>query len=202
MKELEMRLRLRNNRLVKYREALGMGQRQMAEAIGINHSFYNGFETLRVSPVTVGGGWTIGALAIARFHGVSPDVLWPAGVLAVVAPTQTREVDSADLVLPGSAEVPLLPDASLESQEERSLLASVLSELSLREQRVLERRYGLNGNQESMLQEIGDEMDLSRERIRCIESKAICRVRRKLIEARDRDEAIFVADGEEAPRGR
>ena len=63
----------------------------------------------------------------------------------------------------------------------------ILRTLPAREKKVIEMRYGLNGNLEMTLEDIGDMMGVGRERIRQIEAKALRRLRhptraRKLVE--------------------
>ena len=53
-----------------------------------------------------------------------------------------------------------------------------LTELPERERRVLELRFGLTDDQPKTLREIGEIMDLSRERVRQIESRALNKLRR------------------------
>jgi RNA polymerase primary sigma factor len=57
-------------------------------------------------------------------------------------------------------------------------LRDALSELPERERRVLELRFGLIDDQPKTLREIGEVMDLSRERVRQIESRALNKLRR------------------------
>ena len=61
---------------------------------------------------------------------------------------------------------------------EQDLVAQLLSKLSLREQQVLTMRYGLEGGNEKTLREIGDKLNVTRERIRQLEIEAIHRLRR------------------------
>ena len=49
----------------------------------------------------------------------------------------------------------------------------VLSSLSPREERVLRMRFGIGVNNDHTLEEVGKEFDVTRERIRQIEAKAI-----------------------------
>jgi len=56
-------------------------------------------------------------------------------------------------------------------------LWQALSELSYRERRILELRFGLNGEQPLTLEQVGKEFDLSRERIRQIEKEALEKLR-------------------------
>ena len=60
---------------------------------------------------------------------------------------------------------------------EREELRTVLANLSEREQRVLELRFGLVGDRPRTLEEVGREFRLTRERIRQIEAKALSKLR-------------------------
>ncbi len=59
----------------------------------------------------------------------------------------------------------------------REHVHSVLHELPPRESRVLKLRYGLSGERMHTLAEIGDKLNLSRERVRQIEARALRRLR-------------------------
>lgn len=65
------------------------------------------------------------------------------------------------------------PDEALQYELLREHLESCLKVLSPRECRVIEMRFGLHHRRSHTLQEIGDEFDLTRERIRQIEEKAL-----------------------------
>jgi RNA polymerase sigma factor (sigma-70 family) len=71
-----------------------------------------------------------------------------------------------------AADVELLHEAALD-QLRRAML-----ELGPREREVMELRFGLGGQEASTLQEIGDRLGLSRERVRQIESRAKDKLRR------------------------
>ncbi len=79
----------------------------------------------------------------------------------------------------------LLEQTVLPDTDERVLnksfmhaLADALADLPERERRVLELRFGLKDDQPKTLREIGEILDLSRERVRQIESRAINKLRR------------------------
>ena len=59
----------------------------------------------------------------------------------------------------------------------RNHLASVLGELNPRERAVIERRFGLSGEDPHTLEQVGDALGLTRERIRQIEAKALAKLR-------------------------
>ena len=57
-------------------------------------------------------------------------------------------------------------------------LKNALSQIGDRERMILEMRYGLSGSTPMTLQEIGNKLNLSRERVRQLEERAILRLRR------------------------
>ncbi|PAV24530.1 hypothetical protein CF392_15770 [Tamilnaduibacter salinus] len=69
------------------------------------------------------------------------------------------------------------PDALLEPRDQRRIVSDILSHLTVREQDVLSRRFGLNRPEPETLQIISDQLGLSRERIRQIEKRALERLR-------------------------
>ena len=58
-------------------------------------------------------------------------------------------------------------------------LRAVMTRLGDRERRILEMRYGLNGEEPSTLDEVGREFNVTRERIRQIEARAIEKLRQR-----------------------
>ena len=62
-----------------------------------------------------------------------------------------------------------LPDELAEVELRKETLREILATLSSRERRVLELRYGLNGEHPRTLDEVGQTFNVSRERIRQIE---------------------------------
>lgn len=69
------------------------------------------------------------------------------------------------------------PDKKVIDDSLREALNSVLETLTPSEREILRMRFGLNGNKPMSLQQIGDKFNLSKERIRQIEKKAIRRLR-------------------------
>jgi RNA polymerase primary sigma factor len=69
------------------------------------------------------------------------------------------------------------PDEVAETQLRKDALKRVLGTLSLRERRVLELRYGLNGEHPRTLDEVGRTFNVTRERIRQIENQCLKKLR-------------------------
>jgi RNA polymerase primary sigma factor len=74
------------------------------------------------------------------------------------------------------------PDDAIDRDRIAPDLGDLFSDLPRREQQVLRWRFGLGGERPHTLQEIGDRLDLSRERIRQIESAALAELRRRVEE--------------------
>jgi RNA polymerase primary sigma factor len=74
-------------------------------------------------------------------------------------------------------ETALLPEEAAEQALRRDTLKQVLCSLSPREQRILELRYGLDGEQPRTLDEVGRAFNVTRERIRQIENQCLKKLR-------------------------
>jgi RNA polymerase primary sigma factor len=82
-----------------------------------------------------------------------------------------------------------LPDELAETALQREALRTILSALSERERRVLELRYGLDGQQPRTLDEVGRAFNVTRERIRQIEHQGLKKLRALADAQRVRDVA-------------
>jgi RNA polymerase primary sigma factor len=82
-----------------------------------------------------------------------------------------------------------LPDEAAEAALRRESLREILSTLSQRERRVLELRYGLDGQQPRTLDEVGRTFNVTRERIRQIEHQSLKKLRALAEAAQVRDVA-------------
>src|ERR671913_2257266 len=70
-----------------------------------------------------------------------------------------------------------LPEEAAEDVLRKDALGRILRTLSSRERRVLELRYGLNGEQPRTLDEVGRAFNVTRERIRQIENQSLKKLR-------------------------
>ncbi len=183
MKELELTLRVRNNRLKERRDALGMTQAELADAAGVSLSAYQELEGLRRSAQVSGDGccrWRDIALQLARFHCVEPAELFPPSVLTINTPVATRRINGDDLFpLLSQHQERLLegPDVAHDRDELREQVRLALASLRPREAEVLRQRFGLDGGEERTLEQVGAALEVGPERIRQIEAGALRRLR-------------------------
>lgn len=81
----------------------------------------------------------------------------------------------------------LSPDRAAARELLRDYVNSAMMELSPREQKILEMRFGLTDGVSHTLEEVGKEFDVTRERIRQIEAKALEKIQANPIIAKLRD---------------
>jgi RNA polymerase primary sigma factor len=106
---------------------------------------------------------------------------------------QVHEETGSSLKDSLAAPVASSPSESVESKQVRSLLLAMVSTLGSRAASVLRRRFGLDDGKERTLEELGAEMNVTRERVRQIEAKALDRLRHPL-RAKLLQELFFPAD--------
>ncbi len=72
------------------------------------------------------------------------------------------------------------PELVLHNSEIEGWIKTWLDELSERQRRVIERRYGLNGMDVATLEQLAVELGVTRERVRQIQSEALDKLRARL----------------------
>ena len=112
------------------------------------------------------------AMSAARVERALSIVREPASLDAPVG--EDGDATLGDLIEAPNA---LDPQAVAEASALRQCLAEALSSLSEREQRILRMRFGIGGNAEHTLAEVGEVFGLTRERIRQIEASALAKLR-------------------------
>ncbi len=76
----------------------------------------------------------------------------------------------------------LTPEEFADNESRKEVLNYLLSTLTARESEVIRKRYGLDDNRPKTLEEVGRDYNVTRERIRQIESKAFKQLRKKKAE--------------------
>jgi RNA polymerase primary sigma factor len=79
------------------------------------------------------------------------------------------------------------PQEELIDTEMRDEIHSILSVLDEREQHIMRKRFGFDGEETYVLQQIGEELNISRERVRQIEAQALRKLRSAARKRRLRD---------------
>lgn len=69
------------------------------------------------------------------------------------------------------------PQDTLLGNEMRSAVESLMSYLDERERTIMRKRFGFDGEDTYVLQQIGEELNISRERVRQIEAQALRKLR-------------------------
>ena len=70
------------------------------------------------------------------------------------------------------------PEESAANQILKEQLSEIIATLSDREQKIIRLRFGIGGGRPHTLEEVGNEFDVTRERIRQIEAKALSKLRK------------------------
>ena len=118
----------------------------------------------------------IGAAAGMTAGRVRDILLACRGTLSLEAPVgDDPDCHLGDLVPDGQVEEPMECAAR---QTLRAEVAGLLAQLSSRERRILQLRYGLGNREPLTLQQVGREVGLTRERVRQIEGEALDKLRR------------------------
>src|SRR6202041_2236379 len=94
--------------------------------------------------------------------------------VSLQSPIGEEESDLGDFIEDADAVVPIEAAAFIMLQDQ---LDRVLCELSDREQRIIQLRFGLSDGHPRTLEEVGREFGVTRERIRQIESKTLAKLR-------------------------
>jgi len=94
--------------------------------------------------------------------------------VSLQSPIGEEDSDLGDFIEDADAVVPMEAAAFIMLQEQ---LEDVLDSLSLREQRIIQLRFGLTDGHPRTLEEVGREFGVTRERIRQIESKTLAKLR-------------------------
>ncbi len=75
------------------------------------------------------------------------------------------------------------PEHHLEQAEIEARIAEWVARLSDKQRRVIERRYGLNGGEVATLEDLANDLGITRERVRQIQLEALSQLRRQLVRA-------------------
>ena len=182
VKEYRLDLKIRNNLILQRMEEAGYKTvTAFCRATGLDRGSLDGLLKLRKSPMSRRqGDWLPVVRKIADALGVLPEELFTGDQIERPIPKNVAEmrIDAHDLMALGAGELPpALPSEIYDLVELRSIVDELLTTLTPREADVLRRRFGIGDGIEYDLEEVGKAFNVSRERIRQIESKALRKLR-------------------------
>ena len=184
MKDYRVMVTVKNNKLLSAIEDAGFSSvSEFSRAFSINESEVGRLLNIKKSPLKPSGELTVTAAKIidALNCGIedvfSEDQIWQ--------PVEDNKgmlyVDRFDInEIMGLGET-----NSLESEYERSALTGYVknlmssSKLTQKEQRVIKMRFGLSGGDSNHLDDIAKQLDVTTERVRQIEARALRRMRQQ-----------------------
>jgi RNA polymerase primary sigma factor len=121
---------------------------------------------------------------VAEEHGLSPERLATMSqsfqCLSLTAPLGEGDERTLGDTIPADDRTD--PEDVIMTSDWSERLKSAVEELPDREAQILRLRFGLNGNEEYTLEEIGQQFGVSRERIRQLEARALRQMRAICVE--------------------
>jgi RNA polymerase sigma factor (sigma-70 family) len=156
-----------------------------AAIIGVPYSTLSDYLNLRRSPYVRKSKYSLRlrlsktAQMIVDELGIQPDELFPPSLYDLALPSvEVREYDSKQVLslgdLRGADRISMPdPNATIAAEEMKAAVNRALEKLTPRQQDIIEMRFGLNGRDESTLEEVAREFHVGPERIRQIEARVL-----------------------------
>jgi RNA polymerase primary sigma factor len=183
--EYRIKVSVRNNLILKAIEDFGYTSvYKFCMENNLNVSMINTIVGFRAKPISQDGTFNKHAQALMEVLGAAPTDLWTAEQLELSLTKNTVEKNIGQRALDkllGMDNGELLtiesPEESVYQKEKKLALAGAVGSLTPKEQKVLQLRFGLYGEEEHTLEETGNIIDVTRERVRQIEAKALRKLR-------------------------
>jgi RNA polymerase sigma factor (sigma-70 family) len=172
---------VKNANLVNARKQLGLPAKRVAESLGICYGNYLNYEYMKLYPQE-DNRKKICDFFIYRGIPVSEEELFPKFLKDLkLKGKYVVERPLPQFIPLSSLNVNELPSLSnLEEEVGFELFSNkILNKLNKRERKVLEMRFGLSEEKEKSLEEIGNILSITRERVRQIEVKAFQKIRNR-----------------------
>jgi RNA polymerase sigma factor (sigma-70 family) len=181
-KEYRVDIKIRNNLLLSAIENAGFQSvAHFCKTANIQSTSVYGLVSLKDSPLKSDGTFTLVAQKILDYLCALPEDLWTEEQLWNTLTINTGRVlldkhQMSVLSYGGEEEVLNLEDM-VYKKEIQEKVSEVLESLTPREEKIIELRYGLKGRHNYTLEETGALFDITRDRVRQIEAKALRKLR-------------------------
>jgi len=180
MKDYRVEVKVKNNYLFKLMESYGLSNAaELSRASGLAQTDIGKLLNLKVPAFTKTGKPTATAQTLCDFFSCSVYDLFPPQ--HINDPLQTNsglieanmaELISSNLLAGGTDPLQIVSDG-----DAVDLVAAAVGKLTNKEKTIVDARFGLNGEEEKTLVQIGKELNLSSTRVRQIEQKAMRKLR-------------------------
>ena len=184
MKDYILQFKFKNGPMLRAMRAKGIETAaQLSRLCGVSQASIGSFLNFKKTPINKCTGEFLEiVLRIADALQTLPEMLFPEQHLKKALEDNKGEVEiSLDQMLALTEGAYDSPESLLLAEENNEgksdALESLMGTLGLRERRVIEMRFGLNGNEKKTLDEVGSEFAVTGERIRRIEEKAFRKMR-------------------------
>ena len=169
---------LNGSRLREVRKAKGLTQGELGDLIGVGKSAICCYEKETRNPTLEA------VLEMIHVFGVSADYLLGADFLVQTIDKDGNEISFLDILKTPN------PDFAMDihNQNNISLLSTYFSVLTEREKEIVEKRYGLNNQEERTQKEIAKELGISRSYVSRIEKRALTKMLREFIKNKNQTE--------------
>lgn len=182
MSDVRIQLRFRNDLLQRLVDESESPIYKIVELCKVDLSTFHGLKSLQRSPFLGSDEYSNGAKRIAEFFSLPPEVLFPPELYRVKFPSKIEKafpVEKIACLLESDEQKrrALPPHENYEEIEKKEILSKMLDTLTPRERRIIELRFGLSGENSHTLEEIGADFEVTRDRIRQIEARALRKLR-------------------------
>jgi len=180
MKDYRVEVKVKNNYLFKLMESYGLSNAaELSRASGLAQTDIGKLLNLKVPAFTKTGKPTAATQILCDFFTCSVDDLFPPQhindplqINSSAIEANMAELTSSNLLAGGTD-----PLQILSNDDAADLVAAAVGKLTSREKTIVDARFGLNGEGEKTLVQIGKELNLSSNRVRQIEQKALRKLR-------------------------
>ena len=180
MKDYRVEVKVKNNYLFKLMESYGLSNgAELSRASGLDQTSISKVLNLKAPALTKTGKPTATAQTLCAFFSCSVYDLFPPQhindplqINSSAIEANMAELTSSNLLAGGTD-----PLQILSNDDAADLVAAAVGKLTSREKTIVDARFGLNGEGEKTLVQIGKELNLSSNRVRQIEQKALRKLR-------------------------